>query len=259
MLKKFKIFSKINELKFTDYWQSERAFGQNHYHGDEEMPTFSILRGNSAILICAPHTIKTQKLATQRDIRIDENRSALKQKKYALNEVINKHQEKATGFMVSFLHKNIGTHGLVRNNYNDVNYKTKYDNTYLKRYLTKHPEIKFVIDLHGYIKTDKFDITCGTNNGLYLKSEANYQKLQNIMKQSFGKYGIKKIDFDFDLQAKSKYCISKVVNEEFSVMSMQMEVNKKYRQAKKNITEMKNFLKGMSEFIIFLEKFLKGE
>ncbi|MFA5603959.1 MAG: hypothetical protein WDA12_03855 [Bacilli bacterium] len=204
----------------------EKEFLDNGYNGDLTKTTsFTYIKGTIPILLSAPHSVQN-----------------FRNGKYKSAELL-------TGGLVKILHQLTGCHIIYKNKNDgyDFNYDKKgtandYKNKIIN--IIDKEQIKLFFDIHG-MSEDKFlDIDLGTDFDNNLN---NYNSMPMIIKTIFEKQEIRNIGFDQIFTAKGTRTITKNTSLKTKIPSVQMEINKLYRDVEnpENIIKLINALENI--------------
>lgn len=108
--------------------------------------------------------------------------------------------------------------------------------------------IQYVIDLHGAKEERNFDIDLGTIHGLTM-DESRIEQIKMI----FQSYGLIHVGVNDTFPASHKGTITSFCYEELKVPSVQMEINRKFRNPEQNIDSYHQLICALTDIIFKLE------
>ncbi|MBR9690315.1 hypothetical protein GOV08_01385 [Candidatus Woesearchaeota archaeon] len=168
---------------------------------------FKIFKGDIPVIISAPHSART------------------------IRKGVVKKRDSVTGTIAYLLHKLTGAYAFVTLHLDkDSNY---YEDTKYKKYIKKiilEKNIKFLIDIHGCSAQRPFSIDLGTNHHETIK---NIDKIISILKNSFKKQGITKVNEDF-FNFKHGTQQTMTMYASYYIPAVQIEINKDLRNFDNN-------------------------
>lgn len=187
---------------------------------------FSIIEGNSNIIISAPHTYTHKRKGKKKSKELGVLDMVL-----LLKELTNCH--------VIYTTQDIN---------NDPNFdkKSEYKDELIK--YIEEKDIEYLIDIHGTKVIKTFDVEIGTNN---LKNINNDKDLLKKIVKIFKNNSLKKVKID-NIFKSSLNTVCHIVNKETSIKTLQFEISKKYRlKRNKHYNEIIN---SLFDIISYLEK-----
>lgn len=183
--------------------QYELQFSNNNYFGDIGVdPSYSIVEGSLPVLVSAPHAINH------------------------FREHAVKPADMYTGSLALLLQKLTNCYCIYSNSFSkeDPNYILGGEYKAALRALVKEHRIQFVIDLHGASKLREFDIDLGTLYGTSIR-ENNLNDVIGI----FNNNGITNVRQNHTFSASHPGTITSYCAKELLVQSIQIEINRNYR------------------------------
>jgi len=179
-----------------------------NYYRNSDIKSIIGIPGNSEILVSAPHATNHVRLS--------------KLKRY----------EVYTAALSVLLHSSLDTTSVYSNSVTDPdpNYYDKSEYKDVLKDLSHNAKLTFVLDLHGTSETRKEDIYpgVGVNREFLLGNEHILDKLY----KSARRYSIKCGSLD-KFTASKQNTVTKFCSQTLGIPSMQMEINKNYRQPQK--------------------------
>ncbi len=212
----------------------EEEFSVNQYDGDlSKNYGFLYHKGSIPILLSAPHSVNHI-----RDGRL----------KYAdmFTGSITKIMHELTGCHIVYKTKNDGTDP----NYDSIEEDNDYKNTLIK--IVKENNIKLFIDLHGTIESRDIDIDIGSNYGDSLNG---FNALPEIIMLICHKHGLTNIGINKIFNADGANNISKNVGELGKIPSLQLEINRKYRDYEESFDTYYCLINALYKTIMFFKGF----
>ena len=187
---------------------------------------FKIDKGSNNIILSAPHAYKHTR---DNKIKCNENNTSKIVK--ILGILTNSH--------VIYTYKNSD---------NDPNYDKKsiYKDE-LAKYIKKN-NIMYLIDIHGLNKNDDCLLEIGCNN--YKNSNKDFI---NLIEKIFKKYYKENILIDSKFAASSKRRISNYISDKCNINSVQLEINRKYRNLNRMPIKFSKTIIALKEIIDNLE------
>lgn len=204
----------------------EQQFANDSYSGNRTLRSpVDIINGNRTVILSAPHSTKQLREGNIKDADIYTGALAL-----LLQELTNT--------PVIFTTKLA----------EDANYYENgiYKNTLKK--LVSENKGKLVIDLHGAASTRRFDIDLGTLDGKSISSEMATSMIQ-ILKSN----NINNVTQNDTFKGVSKGTITNYSYNQLHKNSVQMEINKKFRNPREDIDSYYRLVKSLIEIIEMLE------
>ena len=162
-----------------------------------------LLKGSQKIMLSAPHCV-------------DHYRNG----KIKIKEI-------NTDEIVKELNKRIDIPGIYKLESNGEDANWDLDSPYkeaCKEYIINN-EIKFLIDIHGMDNRRREDICIGTAKGKNIK---NYKIVEEV-KEIFEEFGYKNVTIDRPFSANNIRCVSRYINKECNIDTLQIEINNKYK------------------------------
>ncbi|NLK35108.1 MAG: hypothetical protein GX301_06630 [Gracilibacteraceae bacterium] len=212
----------------------ERAFSMNNYDGDSKIDYgYKYEKGTIPVLVSAPHSV---------------NHWRNGKVKYA---------DIFTGSIARMLHLLTGCHVFykTKNDNYDPNYDPAcgdggYKNSLIE--IIRKENICIFIDLHGAAENREFDIDLGTD---YSKTLWGNDFIPDLFWVIFNRYGIPKVEENKVFTASPQNNVSRTMAEVCRIPSIQMEVNRKYREVSENQEEFVSFMKGLCSIISMLNTY----
>ncbi len=209
----------------------EQAFSVNNYDGDFKVDYgYRYEKGTIPVLVSAPHSVN-----------------------HSRNDM-EKCADMFTGSIARMIHLLTGCHVFYKTkndnhdpNYDPINGDGGYKNSVID--VVRKENIRIFIDLHGAAASREFDIDLGTNGSNNLCGN-NF--IPDLFRVVFGRYGIHKVEENEIFKAGSKNNISKTIASVCGIPSIQVEVNRKYREVSVNEEEFMSFMKGLYSVISVL-------
>lgn len=187
---------------------------------------FSIIEGNSNIMISAPHTYTHKRKGKKKSKEI-----GLLDMILLLKELTNCH--------IIYTNQDINS---------DPNFdkESEYKDELIK--YIEEKEIEYLIDIHGKTSIKTYDLEIVTNN---LKNIDNDKELLKKIVKIFKNNSVKKVKVDSIFKS-SLNTICQTVNKETGIKALQFEIGKKYR-----IKESKHYneiINSLFDIISYLQK-----
>lgn len=189
---------------------------------------YSIISGNSNVMISAPHTYS-------------HVRSGKRKPKDAGTLTIVKLLKELSQVHVIYINKEVKF---------DPNYNL--NNIYQRELIQyiKENNIEYLIDIHGSKAVRTFDIEIGTN---YYKNVNGDKELVNNVIGILHKNKIKKTRIDKRFKS-SKDTVSKVINTETGIQTLQFEISSQYRKLRNNMQKHARLINSLLDTIRYLER-----
>lgn len=187
----------------------------------QEVP-FMFCTGNVPILLSAPHAVRYYR---QKKIRMSDQ---------------------FTGSFIYLLHKLTGCHMIAAtklyggdpNMDNPCLYKEKIAE------FCNREKVKLILDIHGAVRDQDFDVDFGTNCGKTLLGRA---RLLATLEHNFRDFGLNRISHDH--AAISFTGVAGYVSRELGIPAAQLEINKQFRVPAQNSQGFHRLLGAMAESI----------
>ena len=193
---------------------------------------FKIITGENNIILSAPHAFK------------QERNSNIKKNEYN------------TGTIVKLMHIIKKTHAIYV--YKDEKVDHNFENTIYRKLLSKYindNKIKYLIDIHGLEKKEKFDIIIGTNNFNNVNGDIELIKsIEKIFKNNLSE----KVFVDKKYSSKGN-TISTYINKNNNIKTIQIEISKNYRKFKKRPKSFNKLIMTLEKVLNLLERWDKNE
>lgn len=218
------MYSDKEIIQITKYF--EQLFSHHDYNGIKISKTpFDIKLGSKPILISAPHSV-------------NQYRSGVVKK-----------ADLYTGSIVNLMHVLTDCMCIYSSRFSDEDPNFINDGEYKKgiRNLVAKHEIKYILDIHGAAINRDFDIDLGT---VYGKS-INIGIINEIV-NIFNKNGIKNIKTNHNFPASHTGTVTNYALNVLAVPSVQLEINKKYRDPE-NQEQYLKLISSLKSIIYFLE------
>lgn len=212
----------------------EKQFSDNQYDGDmKSKDGYVYSKGSIAILISAPHGVNH------------------------IREGKVKYADMYTGAIIKLMHELTGCHAIYKINKHgsDPNYDSyERDDDYKKTIvdIIEKNNIKLFIDLHGCARERCMDLDIGTNFG---KSLNGFDDLPEIIKTIFRNNDILNITHNKIFTANSANNISRNAAERTGIASIQLEINRVYRDFNSHFINYQKLIEALYESINFFNLF----
>lgn len=206
----------------------EKQFATHDYHGHfQASQPFDVKLGTGQVLISAPHTTK-----------LIRNGSL-------------KEEDQYTGALGLLLQRHTNCHLIytTRCNEEDPNYIIDGSYKGKMKELVELLDIRYVIDLHAAAASRPFDVDLGTQYGKTIDSEHVTQ-----LKACFQRNGIMNVYENHTFAATHAGTVTAYCHHQLGLGSIQMEINKKFREPEQQNASFSSLFQAISEYIAILEK-----
>lgn len=203
----------------------ERPFAMNHYQGNLDAEGyFDILHGQIPVLVSAPHSVN--------QIRDNEVKKA----------------DIYTGAIAAALHDLTSCYGIFSTKISEEDPNYVMGGSYKEAIagLVRSHGIRFVIDLHGAAESRDFDIDLGTIHGESM-NQAHVTAIEEIFKSNH----IMNVKQNDSFPAEHPGTITNYVSQCLSVPSIQMEINRSYRDPDDEVG-LQRILDSLQQIIMYL-------
>lgn len=217
----------INNASFKNEY---KRILRGYKHSKENYKTydyFKIDKGSNNIILSAPHAYKHFR---NNKIKVNENNTSKIVK--ILGILTNSH--------VIYTYKDSN---------NDPNYDM--DSEYkkeLSKYI-KNNNIKYLIEIHGLNKDSDISLEIGSNS--YKNVD---EKFVNLIKNVFSKYYDDEILIDEKFKSQSKRRVTNYISEKNNINTIQLEINRKYRNLNRMPIKFNKTINALKEIIKKLEE-----
>lgn len=209
----------------------EREFSSTNYKGIPQK-NYIVKKGKYPVLISAPHTIEHVNILGK--IKVPEF---------------------FTGSLAKLISRFSNTHciyrvGTIESNTNsDILYRKKISE------IVKKNDIKLFIEIHGCKNEYGFDVEIGTNNGLNI---INHKNIEFSLLEFLKLNNIKNVVLNQKFIASQDYTNPKWVSSTHNISSIQIEINKNYRDLKK-IQNFKKVFKSILSFVNYIKPVINND
>lgn len=117
--------------------------------------------------------------------------------------------------------------------------------------LVKENNIKALLDIHGMSSKRMEDICIGT---FYGKNIDSREDILNEVIKIFKSNGFYNVSIDEPFSANKKVCVSSDIHEKCKIITLQIEVNYRFRNTKENLSKI---IKALSEIVKYLNLYIE--